>query len=194
VFQAWKEISVEYNASQVSGTKTVEQLKKKYTNFKSAVKRTLSNNAKEIKKTGGGPALLADTDDFGFASEQINGLTNRFDSDFHATTSQNSNQSTLEQEKEQKQSDDNSDKDEEDLEIKNSVIAASVGHPLKTPTSSYKGKKKTMKILKDTMLDLKEEGLKLDRKVETGNRGVGFENCKNVNRNDLFSVNFYDGK
>jgi hypothetical protein len=44
--------------------------------------RTLSNNDKKIKRTGGGPALLGASYDFNFALEQINELTNRINSDF----------------------------------------------------------------------------------------------------------------
>lgn len=148
--QAWQDILVEFNSSQTSGVKTIEQLKKKHKNLKTAAKRTLSNNAKEIKKTGGGQANLEVLDeDFGLSSEQIVGLDNQFDSDANNFPKDLENTSK----------DEIVDKEEEDL------IAASVGAVL-TPKTPYKSKKKTLQVARNWLLELKEEGIKLDNELK----------------------------
>ena len=60
----------------------MQNLKDKYNNEKKLAKARLTANKKEIMKTGGGTAQIFDEEEnFGFSSIQIEGLTNRFDSD-----------------------------------------------------------------------------------------------------------------
>lgn len=62
--------------------KTLQNLKDKYNNEKKNAKARMSANKKEMMKTGGGSAQVVNIeDDFGFSVKQINGLTNKFDSD-----------------------------------------------------------------------------------------------------------------
>jgi hypothetical protein len=48
----------EHNASQSGGEKTLKELMVKYKNAKALAKTEMSQNAEEIKKTGGITALL----------------------------------------------------------------------------------------------------------------------------------------
>jgi len=80
--KAWQEIIKEYNSSQTGGNKTLIEIQAKYRNMKTLMKKELSLNVKEIKKTGGGSADINISNDFGFSQEQITGLTNQFDSDW----------------------------------------------------------------------------------------------------------------
>lgn len=82
MFQAWEQILAAFNGSQTGGIKSLVELQTKYRNMKLLAKKELSNNAKEIKATGGGQAKLNHENDFGFVKSQISGLANKYDDDF----------------------------------------------------------------------------------------------------------------
>ena len=58
--------------------------------MKASSKQSLAKNAKEIKQTGGGSALLEVTNTFDFSTKQIEGLTNKYDDDYTSHGQENS--------------------------------------------------------------------------------------------------------
>lgn len=78
-------IRTRFNAAQVGGVKSIVELKNKYKNAKALAKQEISANAKEIKKTGGGLALISEENSFNFSADQIQGLNNPFDNDNEET-------------------------------------------------------------------------------------------------------------
>ena len=58
--------------------------------MKASSKQSLAKNAKEIKQTGGGSALLELTNTFDFSTTQIEGLTNKYDDDYTPHDEENS--------------------------------------------------------------------------------------------------------
>lgn len=124
--------------------------------MKQTTKRNLSNNAKEIRKTGGGSALLAETDDFGYSPQQIVGLDNVFDSDSRfQPNSQEEKTSEISEETEHSTNDEIPDEEV-------TLIASTVGS-LKSP---YKSKKKSLRTAKDNLIELKETGMILDNEIK----------------------------
>lgn len=57
------------------------EIQRKYTNMKYIMKKEMTENAKEVKKTGGGSAFVNLSNDFAFSPKQIIGVPNMFDSD-----------------------------------------------------------------------------------------------------------------
>jgi hypothetical protein len=62
--------------------KDLKALEVKYKNMKAAAKKNLAKNAMEMKKTGGGTAQIELGNSFNISETQIDGLQNKFDSDF----------------------------------------------------------------------------------------------------------------
>ncbi|CAG9805969.1 unnamed protein product [Chironomus riparius] len=80
----WVQITKDFNSGQTGGIKTKTQLMTKFKNMKAKQKSNLSNNAREIKQTGGGSAKIVSVEDeqlFGFGDSQILGLNNPVDDD-----------------------------------------------------------------------------------------------------------------
>lgn len=75
----------EFNATQTGGIKSLAQIQKKYKNIRAAHKKISVNNAKEMRKTGGGAAVIEEGSSFNFAEEEIRGLVNEYDNDATVT-------------------------------------------------------------------------------------------------------------
>lgn len=117
----------------------MKQLQEKYKNEKKIGKRYLSQNAKEIRETGGGSAKLNESGNFGFSSAQVTGLTNRFDSDAADQISMASHHA-----------DQHSDNDSEE------------DHEFGQQLPKYSNKKMKLATAKNELIDLKADGLRLD--------------------------------
>lgn len=142
--QAWETILATYNASQTGGIKTLAEIQKKYKNMKCIAKKEMSENTKEMKKTGGGSASLSFSNAFDFSQKQIAGFENQFDSDNIIPLE--SNNSLVEQ-----------DIDEDD----NTELLSNQGMPMNS-TPKYNNKKMKMTSAKVDLIALKEQGIKLD--------------------------------
>jgi len=153
--KAWVQVAEAYNDLQTGGPKSLIELKTKYTNTKYLIKKELTENANEIKMMSGGSAVLSALENVGFNAQLITGLGSRFGSNVDPLNIDDSSDAT---------SDDGVSalKTHKDEDTKDSAICL----------SSIPKKKAKVSVLRDQLIEIKIEGMRLDnenKKLLAGN-------------------------